>query len=579
MIEIRFASQGGTAEEAADDTYHELLDNHVDCSFPTCLSVEDVTRWAGEEVTVLFFVATTGQGEWPTAARPFWQALLQRDCPTLRLRFAIFGFGDSAYAEFNYAARRLESRLQQCGATRFLRTGLGDDQHDFGYAQELDPWFAELLPVLETHSAAPDPDRHRRFFPKEITSSSTSTFPLTNATVESNSRLTSQDHFQAVHHVSLYLDNTTPWVPGDVCAIIPVIDKELLARFCVCQDLDPQAIVYVESREESHIQPKPFTLETLFTHYFDISAVPKGRWFFQVMAQFTEDDEVRKEKLEEFGGRSLEAKDALFEYCKRPRRSIVEIFEDFPTTKVPLQMLVNIVPPLRAREYSIANACVPSLLTKTQQWCRQYRRNFHACSDALSLRDRSPEVELCIALVEYEKGPRQIVGTCSQYLRTLTRGDRIHAQITRGSMNLANLAPVIAVCPGTGLTPVRAMLQTRSHRDDVLFLGFRHQTKDFLYSEEWPKLANCVHTAFSRDDSEKKIYVQDLIELHGEEVLRVLDAGGVFFISGRSHPMPQQVRSSLLEVVQTHKNLSEADAERYLNILKKENRYITDTWG
>jgi len=349
MIEIRFASQGGTAEEAAGDAYHELLNNHVNCSFPAYCSVDDVTRWANEDVTVLFFIATTGQGEWPTGARPFWQALLQQDCPQFRgLRFAIFGFGDTAFVEFNYAARRLEFRLQQCGATRFLRTGLGNEQHEFQYAQELDPWFAELLPLLEKLSEAPDANRHRRFFPKEITDSSDAFLE----SLESTQSSMSSDNFLAEHHVSLYIDKPTPWVLGEVCAIAPVIEKAMLDRFCECQDLDPKAVVCVESLEETHIPPQPLTLATLFTHYFDISDVPKGRWFFQVMAQYTEDDEVRKKKLEELGGSSLEGKEALFEYCKRPRRSIVEIFEDFPTTKVPLQMLVNIVPPLRAREYT-----------------------------------------------------------------------------------------------------------------------------------------------------------------------------------------------------------------------------------
>jgi sulfite reductase alpha subunit-like flavoprotein len=43
--------------------------------------------------------------------------------------------------------------------------------------------------------------------------------------------------------------------------------------------------------------------------------------------------------------------------------------------------------------------------------------------------------------------------------------------------------------------------------------------------------------------------------------------------------MPQQVRSALLEVLQSVKKWDESQAEEYLLQLKKQQRYITDTWG
>eukprot|EP00397_Hematodinium_sp_SG-2012_P023918 GEMP01024879.1.p1 GENE.GEMP01024879.1~~GEMP01024879.1.p1 ORF type:complete len:397 (+),score=79.19 GEMP01024879.1:688-1878(+) len=380
---------------------------------------------------------------------------------------------------------------------------------------------------------------------------------------------------------SLQFDYAQHWVPGDICAIWPVVDPALVTRFLELQELSPDAMVVMQClrKEEPLIPPTPITLRTLFTYYLDITALPKGRWFFQVIAQFTS-DEVRRDKLVEFGGRSLEAKDALFEYCKRPRRSILDMFEDFHTTKVPLNILVNIVPPMRARQYSIANACITPSQSPYSNWLRTYRRTFHACWDVLSLRDRGAPVELCVAIVDFERGARHIEGTCSSYLRAIKKGDRIRARIEKGTMNLATITkPLICICPGTGLTPVRALLQERSHEEDLIFLGFRNKSQDFLYEDEWPRFKSTVHTAFSRDDPEKKIYVQDVIEEQGDAVTRALDNGAVIFISGRSHPMPQQVRSSLLEVIQKCKNVSEVEAEAYLTTLKKEQRYITDTWG
>merc|ERR1719321_2482117 len=78
----------------------------------------------------------------------FWNQLLQKSLPPnlfANMRFSIFGMGDSGYKEFNYTARKLQRRLLQLGAQEFNRLGLGDDQHDFGFAQELDPWMEDLF--------------------------------------------------------------------------------------------------------------------------------------------------------------------------------------------------------------------------------------------------------------------------------------------------------------------------------------------------------------------------------------------------------------------------------------------------
>ena len=55
----------------------------------------------------------------------------------------------------------------------------------------------------------------------------------------------------------------------------------------------------------------PLTLQDIFTFYVDISAVP-SRYFFHVLSLHS-DDKLHREKLSEFAGRSLEAKDELYE--------------------------------------------------------------------------------------------------------------------------------------------------------------------------------------------------------------------------------------------------------------------------
>ena len=77
-----------------------------------------------------------------------WKFLLRKDLASKSLgktNFTIFGLGDSAYSSFNAMARKLYQRLLQLGANEFHPRGLGDDQHDFGYEGEFDPWSKEMM--------------------------------------------------------------------------------------------------------------------------------------------------------------------------------------------------------------------------------------------------------------------------------------------------------------------------------------------------------------------------------------------------------------------------------------------------
>jgi len=60
------------------------------------------------------------------------------------LRYAVLGLGDSSYAKFNYASKKLFRRLGTLGATSMLPLGLADDQHDLGADAATEPWLKDL---------------------------------------------------------------------------------------------------------------------------------------------------------------------------------------------------------------------------------------------------------------------------------------------------------------------------------------------------------------------------------------------------------------------------------------------------
>eukprot|EP00746_Dinoflagellata_sp_MGD_P122356 gnl/MRDRNA2_/MRDRNA2_57270_c0_seq1.p1 gnl/MRDRNA2_/MRDRNA2_57270_c0~~gnl/MRDRNA2_/MRDRNA2_57270_c0_seq1.p1 ORF type:complete len:641 (-),score=116.43 gnl/MRDRNA2_/MRDRNA2_57270_c0_seq1:297-2219(-) len=632
-----YGSQTGTAEEVAWDLSREGRRRQFPCALPKALDDVDITTLSSTDI-VIIVVATTGQGDPPVNMKRLWDALTDSSLsPTTlsSLQYAVFGLGDSHYREFNYAARKMHARLRMLGAKPFVRLGLGDDQHDFGLEQELDPWAEEMwdalleicphvkqckaLPVdvapeprykvqmLEVGQPMPEPSPR----PTSKQSQGETSFC---AEVVANDQLTAKDYEQDVRAIRLAAKELEHYQAGDVAVVWPRIEQKHVRSFIEeCLGMEPEMYVRIStvSSELGSTSPfplEPLTLVELFSKYVDISAVP-SRFFFHVLSFYTDplhkDHEVHRAKLREFSSRTLEAKDALYEYCRRERRNMAEVMWDFHSSKPPLGALLSAAPLLRPRRYSIASCprwydhTAADFWLKirklwTQPWCRFESRIAKQAAVDIIKTQHHPKMELCVAVVDFKtKFGRHCKGLCSSFLADQPLGTVVHCSLEKGSLSLpAPEVPLIMVCPGTGLSPCRALIQQRHllhnakgpgylrHRD-LLFLGFRHQHQDFLYGDEWQTFDEwlSVHVAFSRDDPDRKVYVQDLIETHGADVCNLIHKGAYIFICGRSHPMPSQVFNAFVEVLQIHSNLTEEEAAQYLKEMKREGRYVCDTWG
>ena len=320
------------------------------------------------------------------------------------------------------------------------------------------------------------------------------------------------------------------------------------------------------------------TIRTLLFHSLDFTAIPK-RNFIRELAHFT-DIELEKERLRELTD-SVNIQE-YYDYACRPRRTILELLRDFPGVKIPHERILDLFQPIRGREFSVASGGA-SLRGKTAQ-----------SDDDDDVVDCCLRMEILVAMVEYKtiiRKPRQ--GLCSRYIKTLKPGSFLTVSVESSSLprlvsQLWSRRPMIAVATGTGIAPIRALVQERSNwpspGDTLIFYGCRNRAADYYFENEWKQHSNvAIFPAFSRDKDQispkpaattvkandwltaripdqtfkvdkpqyddNKNYVQHLIRQKAETVLHFLKQGPIVCVCGNAGRMPVSVRNAFLDVL------------------------------
>ncbi len=407
------------------------------------------------------------------------------------------------------------------------------------------------------------------------------------ASVSSNVRLTPGTHWQDVRHLKLDIDGSHPYVPGDVLTIYPknfptdvdqflaIMDWTAIADRCIKFTPSSPSVSSTARLPVSTLSSTTTTtLRQLLTNHLDIFSIPR-RSFFTQLAHYT-NDEFHRDRLLEFT--DPEYIDELYDYTTRPRRSILEVLQEFESVKIPWQRVCNIIPTLRGRQFSIASAMTETPATNGQ--------------------DISTRVELLIAIVKYKTVIKRIrQGVATRYIASFAPNQRITVTLSRGGLGVTPKEldrPVVMIGPGTGVAPMRALIhqrmrwrgstsQSQGSSKDLLFFGCRNAESDYFFQGEWRSLVDNgvpleVFAAFSRDQRQK-VYVQDLVRQQSALVYdAIASRQGIIFICGSSGKMPQAVREALIEGFQEHGQLSRDDAEAYLIALEKSGRYRQETW-
>lgn len=593
-VTILYGSDTGTAQDYAVFLLKRLRYLLLK---PTVAALDEypLKKLVTDTKFLIVICATAGQGELPRNGKKFMKFLLKKKLPGDLLNHIFltsFGLGDSSYPKFNYAIKKLHTRLKQLGCNDLSLRCEADEQSSEGLDGYYTEWEYHLLEALKSYF--PDMvalDESTVLRPQNITvvdkqgddihvndgitdkdisiSRTIRGDPLKIGTIDSNTRITSPDHFQDVRHLTIKA-NGLDYKPGDTVGLFPSNDPENVQALLELQPhwlevadkplkIKGSKIPYIEGQL---IDDQYMTLRNLLIHHLDIMSIPTRSFFFSLwhfVDSSTEDGQREQEKLRDFC--NFEESEELYNYANRPRRLILETLLEFQNNlRIPIEHVFEIFPKIKPRLFSIASNPSPD------------------------------SVELVIAIVEYQTIIKRIrKGLCTSWLKTLNVGDKIIFSIHKQGMEFelpdVPNPPLILIGPGTGVAPMKSLIEfTAQHKSQpmYLFFGFRSEDHDFMFKDVWEQLVaqNKLHLfpCISRSKTVKKQYVQNGIFEKGDLMADlILNQNAILYVCGSSGPMPRQVRETIVAIIEKT-GKSQEESLDYLHKMENTGRYIQETW-
>jgi NADPH-ferrihemoprotein reductase len=644
VITVYYATQTGTAESFARELEREGVDHgfyvHV-VDIEDVLHVSDLVKNRRTTTndnkneqsmtsTAIFLSATYGEGEAPDNATNFVNQIKQitgiEDLhhlttqqesiePSLKdLDFCVFGLGNKQYDHYNAMGKFLDTALEMLGASRITSLGLGNDDEDL--EADFENWREnQLWPTLKKKynvvpsSSMPSvlkkntlPDcpyeviYHEQkdslmpnfdLLPEQIHSSSRHYFTAFDCPVTLVRELRNKDDPGSTIHVEIDISlarhlgtspstaNNSPltYTTADNLAVLPVNESSVVEHVAkrLGYDLDAIFSVQASPNHEWHGAPFPMpcTVRECLTRYCDLTSPPR-RSDLKLLASYCVPDSVEQKALSR-----MASKEGRAEYKEKILDGyvgLVEILNLCPTIHMPLEHFLSYVSPIQARYYTISSSNL-----------------VHPKS-----------VHLTVSVTQHERKNGSIFkGLCSSHLADFKKKETACRQTVRvfnrpSTFRLPkdSSRPIIMIGPGTGLAPMRALLQERWYQKtslkmnvgaNILYFGCKKESHDFIYKEELESfiqggILDHLRVAFSREKAEK-VYVQHLLKQHDDETWNYLEKEGAFLYICGGVKMGHDVCETLTEIISSKGKMSLDDGKAYLSRLSDQGRFVQELWA
>lgn len=316
----------------------------------------------------------------------------------------------------------------------------------------------------------------------------------------------------------------------------------------------------------SHL-PVIGTIRQILLNNLDIRAIPK-KMFLRVLSKYTS----KKEELQTLDQLcSLSSTSKYSDFISEEYIPLIELLKKFSSAFPPFSVLLEHLPRLHPRPYSVA-------------------------SSPLSFIPTNSRVKFVFSVTEL---PKNYLGIASGWLSNLVER---HLQETEINIKIPMylrkpnnfILPedrsknILMICNGIGLVPFLSFLEHRKIEIENgnkggkmwLFYGCRYSDRDFLYKKEIKEhldknVLTKLFTAFSREGRDDK-YVQHIIKKNSIEFIEMLDNTVVYVCGGKK--MSDDVFETIVNCVKEVKSYDTEEAVKFVSELKNKNLYFEDIW-
>jgi cytochrome P450/NADPH-cytochrome P450 reductase len=496
------------------------------------------------------------------------------------VKYAIFGVGNSDWTHtFHRVPKLTDSLMQQMGAKQCAPFGSVDVKEDIMGPWE--EWRDRMWESLRNvYGQTGDVERSRLHV--EITSPKFATIlggsDITYGIVKINKELGGSEVGLTKKHMEIELPVGSSYRSGDYMVILPLNNLTTVKRVIKHFGLHPDDNIAISGTNKAFISSDTLlSVFDLLSTRVELGTPISQRQLKALAAAMPEDRR---------GDLTALASDEIFKKHVIPKRfSVLDVLEDHPECQLPLASYLDMLKPLTPRQYSISSSPLANVeFVQTAQGSGQrlvasLTYDVHdeaACSGA----------------------DRMFRGVASTYLALQEPGNRLRCFTRATNVNfhlpLDPTVPVIMVCAGTGLAPMRGFIQERATikkarnaalGPTILYFGCRHHEKDFIYADELKQWEAegvvSVRPCFSKvgPSGESRQYVSDRMWEDREELADLFGKqNGKIFVCGSASKLAKSTADVCQKIwLGRHEGSSENDAQAWLE-KAKEDRYVSDVF-
>ncbi|KAF9886141.1 hypothetical protein FE257_011966 [Aspergillus nanangensis] len=621
-ISLRFGSQGALSADLSD------FDPSSIAQLPP-------------STIAIFILSTYGEGDPSDNTAEFWDWMTKAnkgetviDLPNLR--YFAFGLGNTNYKFYNRVVDVVVDALNSLGATALLPVARANDAE--GTTQEdFIAWRDSLFTLFRTTLGLQESDLH--YLPTIAVQEDTSLEPIDLHHGEPDLHVNAnRPGYSAVrplrliasrplfhrssprHCLHLDLDLSSQpeftYKTGDHLAIWPSNPDDEVSRLLSLLGLlssssTPITIHSIDPSTTKIKIPSPTTPLALLRHYLEICA-PLNRDSLHALAQFAPTPSAKHTLHHLATSKSAYASFTSHNHITLARLMLL-VCPDQPTwPALPLSYLIESLPPLQPRYYSISSSSVlsPRKLSITvlvasspipnspAQTIEGVVSNYLLAAGESVSPSPSPLPAASASASAHHRPKTKVQYTLSGPGGSLSPSPQtqlLYAHLRKSKFKLPRVStcPLIMVCAGTGFAPFRAFLAERRQLlqigrevgEMLLFFGCRTAEEDYIYQEEVEDVQAVlgdrlrVVMAFSREDAMPRRYVQDRIGETGDAVVRLLEEEGAnLYICGRA-AMAREVEKAVGVEMQRVKGWSEEQVGEWRKGIKRRNKWQEDVWG